>query len=516
MTARTGETHVRVDLAERVLVDLARARRLALDVVRHRRAAEGGRRGGRRARARPSREPPRQPARPRRLRRRARRRRSRRGRAAPGCSGCCSRSGASPVLEGGGATSLGAALGLVSRLARQRSLVAIVSDFRGPRDWRPPLLQLAGGHDVLAVEIRDPREETLPNVGELRLVDPETGRQLRVDTAQPPAARALRRRRGRRARRGRARAHLARRRPRRPLDRGRLAAAARSLPAPAGSATVSFAWPLALLVAARRAARASPATSLLERRRRRGRPALFASPALVPNLVGRRPGRLRHLPPALALLALAAARDRPRAPARDAVGQARGGDGRARDRHLPLDGRDGRRSRPGSRPRKQAVRTLPRQAARRATASAMVSFAQTRARRRCPRPRTARPRKRALRNLRPATARRSARGSRAPSRSRSASATEERQDGRRPRSSSSPTARRPRACSSRCRRRSARRRLKIPVYTVALGTPNGRRRGARRRRLHAARDRAAGPADAAAGRAGDRRPLLRRARRRAR
>jgi Ca-activated chloride channel family protein len=34
--------------------------------------------------------------------------------------------------------------------------------------------------------------------------------------------------------------------------------------------------------------------------------AAFASPALVPNLVGRSPGRLRHLAPALALLALAA------------------------------------------------------------------------------------------------------------------------------------------------------------------------------------------------------------------
>ena len=36
---------------------------------------------------------------------------------------------------------------------------------------------------MLAVEIRDPREQALPNVGELRLVDPETGRQLRVDTS---------------------------------------------------------------------------------------------------------------------------------------------------------------------------------------------------------------------------------------------------------------------------------------------------------------------------------------------
>ena len=36
---------------------------------------------------------------------------------------------------------------------------------------------------MVAVEIRDPREETLPSVGTLRLVDPETGRQLRVDTS---------------------------------------------------------------------------------------------------------------------------------------------------------------------------------------------------------------------------------------------------------------------------------------------------------------------------------------------
>src|SRR5262245_57238193 len=34
----------------------------------------------------------------------------------------------------------------------------------------------------MAVEIRDPREGSLPDIGEVTLVDPETGRQLRVDT----------------------------------------------------------------------------------------------------------------------------------------------------------------------------------------------------------------------------------------------------------------------------------------------------------------------------------------------
>ena len=65
----------------------------------------------------------------------------------------------------------------------QRSLVVIVSDFRGPIDWRQPLLRIAGRHPTVAVEIRDPREQELADVGELRLVDPETGRQLRVDTS---------------------------------------------------------------------------------------------------------------------------------------------------------------------------------------------------------------------------------------------------------------------------------------------------------------------------------------------
>jgi uncharacterized protein (DUF58 family) len=87
-----------------------------------------------------------------------------------------------PAAGGDGATSLGDALVRTGALARQRSLVVLVSDFRGPLDWRRPLLGLAGRHDILAVEIRDPREQELPNVGALWLVDPETGRQIRVDT----------------------------------------------------------------------------------------------------------------------------------------------------------------------------------------------------------------------------------------------------------------------------------------------------------------------------------------------
>jgi len=81
-----------------------------------------------------------------------------------------------------GSQTLAGALATVAAVAQQRALVAIVSDFRGPRDWRSPLLDLAGRHDVLAVEIRDRREQELPAVGELALIDPETGERLRIDT----------------------------------------------------------------------------------------------------------------------------------------------------------------------------------------------------------------------------------------------------------------------------------------------------------------------------------------------
>jgi uncharacterized protein (DUF58 family) len=87
-----------------------------------------------------------------------------------------------PDDEALGSTSLGEAVVRANALARQRSLVVVVSDFRGKRDWRRRLLELASRHDVLAVEIRDPREQELTDVGVLWLVDPETGKQLRVDT----------------------------------------------------------------------------------------------------------------------------------------------------------------------------------------------------------------------------------------------------------------------------------------------------------------------------------------------
>jgi len=89
---------------------------------------------------------------------------------------------AEPEADGAGATSLGAALWKLRAVARSAGLVVVVSDFRGERDWGPGLRALRARHGLLCAEIRDPRELALPDVGLLWMVDPETGRQVRVDT----------------------------------------------------------------------------------------------------------------------------------------------------------------------------------------------------------------------------------------------------------------------------------------------------------------------------------------------
>jgi uncharacterized protein (DUF58 family) len=87
-----------------------------------------------------------------------------------------------PAEDGVGPTSPARALTLVGAIRTTPGVCIIVSDFRGPRDWVSALAGIAGRHTVVALEIVDPREERLVDVGDLTLVDPETGRMLRVDT----------------------------------------------------------------------------------------------------------------------------------------------------------------------------------------------------------------------------------------------------------------------------------------------------------------------------------------------
>jgi uncharacterized protein (DUF58 family) len=82
-------------------------------------------------------------------------------------------------------TALSDALHRAGRLSGQPGLVVVVSDFRDQRGWERPLGSLRVRHSVIAVEVSDPRELEVPAVGQLALVDPETGARIEVDTSSP-------------------------------------------------------------------------------------------------------------------------------------------------------------------------------------------------------------------------------------------------------------------------------------------------------------------------------------------
>jgi uncharacterized protein (DUF58 family) len=94
---------------------------------------------------------------------------------------------------------LARAIDLVERAAVRRGLVVVVSDFLDDPTWERPLRRLAARHELIAVEVVDPRELSIPDVGLVAVVDPETGRRRLLDTgdvrARETYARVARQRR---------------------------------------------------------------------------------------------------------------------------------------------------------------------------------------------------------------------------------------------------------------------------------------------------------------------------------
>lgn len=77
---------------------------------------------------------------------------------------------------------LASALRWTASTARRRSRVVVVSDFLDPAPWAEGLRRLAIRHDVIAVQVSDPRELVVPDVGIVAVVDAESGRQRFVHT----------------------------------------------------------------------------------------------------------------------------------------------------------------------------------------------------------------------------------------------------------------------------------------------------------------------------------------------
>jgi uncharacterized protein (DUF58 family) len=90
----------------------------------------------------------------------------------------------------GRGTDIGGATEYLNKMLSHKAIIFLVSDFLGANIERP-LKLLAQRHDLVAVTVEDPSERALPNIGLVRLMDPETGETLDVDTSNPVVRKAF-------------------------------------------------------------------------------------------------------------------------------------------------------------------------------------------------------------------------------------------------------------------------------------------------------------------------------------
>ena len=81
-----------------------------------------------------------------------------------------------------GVTDLASNLSRLAAMTKRRGLVVVISDFLVSPGWAEPFSILARRNNMLAIQISDPRDSELPNVGLITVVDPATGQFREVAT----------------------------------------------------------------------------------------------------------------------------------------------------------------------------------------------------------------------------------------------------------------------------------------------------------------------------------------------
>lgn len=87
-------------------------------------------------------------------------------------------------------TSIPKAIRFARGVLKRRAIVALISDFQD-HGYEKGLSALRKRHDVFALHLSDPREKVAPDVGLIRLQDPETGELVTLDTHDPRVCAAL-------------------------------------------------------------------------------------------------------------------------------------------------------------------------------------------------------------------------------------------------------------------------------------------------------------------------------------
>lgn len=80
-------------------------------------------------------------------------------------------------------TDVGMATAYLTRVMKRRCTTFVISDFYDRKDFSQQVQIANRKHDVVAVQVYDPRAKILPDVGLLKVKDAETGHEMYIDTS---------------------------------------------------------------------------------------------------------------------------------------------------------------------------------------------------------------------------------------------------------------------------------------------------------------------------------------------
>ena len=95
-----------------------------------------------------------------------------------------------PKMSG---TSIKKALDYLLKVAKRKSVIFLISDFLDDGYWSS-LKVVNSKHDLIGIQLYDPAEISLPDLGLSKIEDPETGSAFWVDTSSKIALKALKKR----------------------------------------------------------------------------------------------------------------------------------------------------------------------------------------------------------------------------------------------------------------------------------------------------------------------------------
>ena len=80
-------------------------------------------------------------------------------------------------------TDIGMAVSYLTQVMKRRCTAFLLSDFYSRSDFSKPIQIANSKHDVVAIQVYDPRAKSLPDIGLMKVRDAETGHEMIIDTS---------------------------------------------------------------------------------------------------------------------------------------------------------------------------------------------------------------------------------------------------------------------------------------------------------------------------------------------